>query len=101
MDTLRWGSVGQGSKTKLIFRLKILSIISKKSWTQIYSRGVDFHHNDDDDDDAIPIGVANAKHCEDKNSRKSAVLLERNHDGVVMMIELMPKKNILLVQPCC
>ena len=53
------------------------------------------------DDDVIPIEVANAKHCEDKNSRKAAVLLERNHDGVVMMIELMPKKNILLVQPCC
>ena len=69
--------------------------------TQIYCRGVDFHHNNDDDDDVIPIEVANAKHCEDKNSRKAAVLLERNHDGVVMMIELMPKKNILLVQPCC
>ena len=71
---------------------------------------MDFHHNDDDDDDVIPIEVANAKHCEDKNSRKAAVLLETNHDGVVMMIELMPrtnifelmpKKNILLVQPCC
>ena len=32
------------------------------------------------DDDVIPIEVANAKHCEDKNSRKAAVLLERNHD---------------------
>ena len=52
---------------------------------------MDFHHNDDDDDDVIPIEVANAKHCEDKNSRKAAVLLERNHVGVVMMIELMPK----------
>ena len=35
------------------------------------------------DDDVIPIEVANAKHCEDKNSRKSAVLLETNHEGVL------------------
>ena len=29
-----------------------------------------------DYDDWIPVEVTNAKHCEDKNSRKAAVLLE-------------------------
>ena len=44
----------------------------------------DYHDNydvlsDDDDDDRIPVEVTNAEHCEDKNSRKAAVLLRNNY----------------------
>ena len=45
------------------------------------------------DDDVIPIEVANAKHCEDKNSRKSAVLLERNHEGVLWWLNWCPRRR--------
>ena len=44
----------------------------------------DYHENydvlsDDDNDDWIPVEVTNAEYCEDKNSRKSAVLLRKKY----------------------
>ena len=38
-------------------------------------------------DDWIPVEVSNAEHCEDKNPRKAAVLLENSFDQLSPMVK--------------